>query len=862
MNLSTDKVNESVDDKDRRTCIYSLHYSALDPHKLATGGQDTKIRIWDTSAVQASLVSTLSLHNGAVMCVRFSQDGQYLASSSDSDNIIIIWELDKNQQSSSSGSGVPVYNKVFGSSDVNRESWRCIRRLSGHRSDVVDLAWSCDYSYLASCGLDNSICIWSCRDGSFDLVRRLQNGHAGFVKGIAWDPVGKFLASQSDDKSLVVWNTFDWSIAKRVEEGFEKSLGQTFFKRLSWSPDGGTICAVHAVDKSQLICTASILNRTNFEEEACLVGCRGVIECSAFSPVLYAKNLDDTESYSVCATGSQDGTISLWFQNAARAPLVLENAFVRSVYDICWSRDGMSLAACSGDGTVTLISFDHTADRMTNRNICALGVVVEHAVLEDELAKFGYERGTNKSQKTIFISESVDVMRLCADVSMTDETIVASPPRPKPNANPLFTSQSSSFNFDKQSSATVDANQRIQPVSVSALSPPQLQKQTVTLTKDGKKRIQPISLSSPQQEKRARFAQVNSSTSGQVASLLPAEPVPLAVPKMKSNFVQEFRGQRGAIQVTVENPVKVSLKTKQAAQINVSLGSVGWMDYVESPIFSVAATDKFLACSCQNGSIVTWSTQGGRRCLPQLHVDSQISLLYVYNDYLMCVTSRGALFLWHMVNQTCLYENIALSPILLDSNDINDASSSDKSDKQLHTIISARVTGNGVPLLSVSDRCTYGYHRDMRCWVKISHDNAWNVENEYAPMRELDSVGPVEKPVRIEQPDVNVALRQLSSSYSIAVKEIMTLSVLEERLANAFAMKEKETYHATLLIYAKRIGISSESHLSKVTDLLYEFTLVQGDILGMNRRELLNEILPFLGQNKSLHRLLSGYLTA
>lgn len=35
-------------------------------------------------------------HVGAVLCVRWSSgDGRYLASSSDNDNVIIIWERDR-----------------------------------------------------------------------------------------------------------------------------------------------------------------------------------------------------------------------------------------------------------------------------------------------------------------------------------------------------------------------------------------------------------------------------------------------------------------------------------------------------------------------------------------------------------------------------------------------------------------------------------------------------------------------------------------------------------------------------------------------------------------------------------------------
>lgn len=68
----------------------------LNKHILS-GGLDTKIRIY--SLVQGNseieLLSTLSLHNGAVLCVRFSHDGKYLASGSDGDNVVILWELDE-----------------------------------------------------------------------------------------------------------------------------------------------------------------------------------------------------------------------------------------------------------------------------------------------------------------------------------------------------------------------------------------------------------------------------------------------------------------------------------------------------------------------------------------------------------------------------------------------------------------------------------------------------------------------------------------------------------------------------------------------------------------------------------------------
>jgi protein HIRA/HIR1 len=205
----------------------------------------------------------------AVLCISFSMNGKYLASGTDGNNLVLIWEKDSVKD---------IYrSNVFGSEEKNLETWSCLKRLTGHDSDVVDLCWSPDDTFLATCGLDCVILIWDVK--TFELVKRLE-GHKGFVKGICWDPIGKFLASQSDDKSVIIWNTSDWSVFKKITTRLEKQFGQTFFKRLCWSPDGSQLCAVHAVDQSKYVITASVIGRVNWDEEAALIGHKGVIECA------------------------------------------------------------------------------------------------------------------------------------------------------------------------------------------------------------------------------------------------------------------------------------------------------------------------------------------------------------------------------------------------------------------------------------------------------------------------------------------------------------------------------------------------------------------------------------------------------
>lgn len=53
--------------------------------------------------------------------------------------------------------------------------------------DVLDLAWSPQDQWLASCSVDNNVIIWDAND--FPTIVKILKGHSGLVKGVSWDPV-------------------------------------------------------------------------------------------------------------------------------------------------------------------------------------------------------------------------------------------------------------------------------------------------------------------------------------------------------------------------------------------------------------------------------------------------------------------------------------------------------------------------------------------------------------------------------------------------------------------------------------------------------------------------------------------------
>ena len=148
------------------------------------GGSDGA-RMWDPQ-YQYELQGG---HNKTVNVVRFAPDGQYLASGSD-DQTIIIWQL----------KSTPI---EFGKVEETIQ-WGAPRQLRGHVGDVIDLQWSANSQFLVSGSLDGTSILWSIQQGKYQKVQTLE-GHRKFVQGVSIDPFMKFVASQSSDSTVRIY---------------------------------------------------------------------------------------------------------------------------------------------------------------------------------------------------------------------------------------------------------------------------------------------------------------------------------------------------------------------------------------------------------------------------------------------------------------------------------------------------------------------------------------------------------------------------------------------------------------------------------------------------------------------------------
>lgn len=414
-------------------------------------------------------------HLSCVNVVRWSGNGQMLASGAD-DKLLMIWK----RAAGPSGS--------FGSSGMtkNVENWRCCSTLRGHAGDVLDLAWSPQDRWLASCSVDNNIIIWDAQ--SFPTIVATLKGHSGLVKGVSWDPVGKFLASQSDDRSVKIWKTSDWTIQNSITEPFEECGGTTHILRLSWSPDGQYLVSAHAMNGGGP--TAQIIERDGWKCDKDFVGHRKAVTCVRFHNSILkrqAPKSNKLQQYCCLAIGSRDRCLSVWMTALQRPLLVIRDLFDDSILDLSWSHDGYILLACSGDGTVACLQFN-----------------------EDQLGKPLSEEDKNSLYQRMYGKDAtIDISSQAEKELIIENADLLNVSQEKPRGPPVLVPTIPSKELS-QSSQQSFSSQPIQSTSLAPSPNKPILKQVESRTADGKRRITPMFI--PLTEQTSNSTELSSSS--------------------------------------------------------------------------------------------------------------------------------------------------------------------------------------------------------------------------------------------------------------------------------------------------------------------------------------------------------------
>jgi DNA-binding beta-propeller fold protein YncE len=206
-----------VDTNDSVLCLAVSN----DGKRLAAGGCDRQVRIWDLSAGTnaARLDQTVEDHSDWVLGLAFSPDGKYLLTTS-RDKTAKVWDLAKKEvKASFPEHQAAVYGGIIRAdgkaaitvgADKNLRLWavadgKAVRSIAGHGDEVYKIVSYPAAVVLATASADKTVRIWK-EDGN---PLRTLGGLTEQVYAVAISPDGSRVAGGAWDGEVRVWNLAD-----------------------------------------------------------------------------------------------------------------------------------------------------------------------------------------------------------------------------------------------------------------------------------------------------------------------------------------------------------------------------------------------------------------------------------------------------------------------------------------------------------------------------------------------------------------------------------------------------------------------------------------------------------------------------
>jgi WD40 repeat protein/tRNA A-37 threonylcarbamoyl transferase component Bud32/tetratricopeptide (TPR) repeat protein len=313
-----------------------------DGSRLASGGADGTVRVWDAATGREALAlrgnAGVGFHSGFLI-VAFSPDGRRLASAS-RDNTVRVWDAATGREALTLKGHTDHVQSVAFSPDGTRLASASYDRtvrvwdaatgrealaLRGHIGWVWSVAFSPDGSRLASGGWDGTVRVWDAATGRETLALR---GNAGGFQSVAFSPDGTRPAGWRSNPTARTWDLDlgGEALASRCDDGG--------FQGVAFSPDGSRLASAGNDG------TVRVWDAATGREALTLTGHTGYVHSVAFSP-------DGTR----LASASWDGTVRVWDAVAGREALALRG-HTGPVTSVAFSPDGSRLASGGADGMV------------------------------------------------------------------------------------------------------------------------------------------------------------------------------------------------------------------------------------------------------------------------------------------------------------------------------------------------------------------------------------------------------------------------------------------------------------------------------------------------------------------------------
>ena len=274
-------------------------------------------------------------HQGAVNCVAFSPEGEYIATASN-DGTAILWDLSgkKCVELKEHQGSVPAiaFNNtgdlvITGCENGIVRVWdiagKLLTQFKAHSRRITSLNFSHSGKWIATASEDGTAKVWN---GDFQLITQFKK-HKGWVTWVTFHPHENIIATGSEDGVVRLWDLSGKELKKiKASEGWVLSV--------CFSPNGEYIASASADLTAKLWDLKGKL-KAEFK------GHTGWVKSVCFSP-----------DGKYIATGSFDCTAILW--DLSGKEIDRFKGHQGAAGTVCFSPDGKYIATGTGEGIVRL----------------------------------------------------------------------------------------------------------------------------------------------------------------------------------------------------------------------------------------------------------------------------------------------------------------------------------------------------------------------------------------------------------------------------------------------------------------------------------------------------------------------------